>query len=99
MNQSLEGNPSPEPPQDVARHAGIRYFDTGQTHGKGISETWVGATLSNPRKEIRLATKIGTRDGEEAMRETERCLKGLKTDYRHVLHIHNLRKGGTWPRA
>jgi aryl-alcohol dehydrogenase-like predicted oxidoreductase len=77
---------------ELALDSGIRYFDTGQTYGKGISETWVGATLGDRRKEITLATKISTRDGDEAMRETERCLKRLKTDHLDVLHIHNLRK-------
>jgi len=40
--------------------------------------TW-GAALGDRRKEITLATKVSTRDGDEAMREIERCLKRRKT--------------------
>jgi uncharacterized protein len=75
---------------EVALEQGIRYFDTGQTYGKGISETWVGNALGSRRKEVVLATKISTRDGEEALRETERS-KRLKTDRIDIIHIHNLR--------
>lgn len=77
---------------ELALTSGLRYFDTGQTYGKGISETWVGNTLGEKRKDVLIATKVTTRDGEEAMRETERSLKRLKTDHIDVLHIHNLRK-------
>ena len=42
--------------------------------------TW-GAALGDRRKEITLATKVSTRDGDEAMREIERCLKRRKTDH------------------
>lgn len=77
----------------LALEQGIRYFDTGQTYGKGISETWVGNALSSRRSEVVLATKISTRDGDEAQRETERSLKRLKTDHIDILHIHNLRLG------
>ena len=78
---------------------GMVDFATGQIYGKGISETWVGAASGDRRKEITLATKISTRDGDEAMRETERRLKRLKTDHLDVLHIHNLRKETTLPRS
>jgi aryl-alcohol dehydrogenase-like predicted oxidoreductase len=75
----------------LALDQGIRYFDTGQTYGKGISETWVGNALGSRRKDVILATKISTRSGEEALRETERSLQRLKTDRIDILHIHNLR--------
>ena len=77
---------------DLAFEQGIRYFDTGQTYGKGISETWVGNALGNRRKDVVLATKISTRSGDEALRETERSLQRLKTDRIDILHIHNLRQ-------
>lgn len=76
---------------ELAFEQGIRYFDTGQTYGKGISETWVGNALGSRRNEVVLATKISTRDGDEALRETENSLRRLKTDRIDILHIHNLR--------
>lgn len=76
---------------DLAFEQGIRYFDTGQTYGKGISETWVGNALDGRRKEVVLATKISHRNGDDALRETERSLQRLKTDRLDILHIHNLR--------
>lgn len=77
---------------ESALSAGFRYFDTGQTYGKGISETWIGNALADHRKDVLIATKISTRSGEEAMKETERSLQRLRTDRIDILHIHNLRK-------
>jgi predicted aldo/keto reductase-like oxidoreductase len=74
----------------LALDSGITYFDTGQTYGRGISETWVGKGIQSRRKEVFLSTKISTRDPDEAMRETEQCLKRLRTTWLDVLHIHNL---------
>ncbi len=75
----------------VAIDLGITYIDTGQSYGKGLSESWIGKLLKGRRNEVFLATKITVRDGQEALRETERCLKRLQTDHLDLLHIHNLR--------
>lgn len=75
---------------NLAVDLGITYIDTGQAYGKGLSETWIGKVLSHRRKEVFIATKISVRDGNEALRETERCLKRLQTDHLDLLHIHNL---------
>lgn len=74
----------------LALNSGITYLDTGQTYGKGISETWLGKAIESRRKEVFLSTKISTRDPEEAKRETERCLQRLRTTWVDVIHIHNL---------
>jgi hypothetical protein len=74
----------------LALDSGITYLDTGQTYGKGISETWLGKGIESRRKEVFLSTKISTRDPEEAKRETERCLARLRTTWVDVIHIHNL---------
>lgn len=74
----------------LALDIGISYLDTGQTYGKGISETWLGKAIESRRKEVFLSTKISTRDPEEAKRETERCLSRLRTTWVDVIHIHNL---------
>jgi uncharacterized protein len=74
----------------LALDSGITYLDTGQTYGKGTSETWVGKGLKGRRDGIFVATKISTRDPDEAMRETERSLQRLQTGQIDLLHIHNL---------
>lgn len=70
---------------------GVTYIDTGQSYGKGLSEAWVGRVAATRRAEVFLATKISVRDGDEALRETERGLRRLGTDRIDLLHIHNLR--------
>jgi aryl-alcohol dehydrogenase-like predicted oxidoreductase len=77
---------------DLALSLGIAYFDTGQSYGKGLSETWIGDYLKDRRGEVFIATKISTRDGAEALRETDQCLKRLRTDHVDLIHIHNLKK-------
>ena len=54
-------------PRDVAHRVvqrafelGVRYFDTAPRYGHGISETFVGETLSSlPRQQFALSTKVG----------------------------------------
>lgn len=76
---------------NAAIDLGIRYLDTGQTYGpNGTSETWMGNALGSRRKDVFIATKISTRDPEEAMRETDRSLQRLRTTWVDLIHIHNL---------
>jgi aryl-alcohol dehydrogenase-like predicted oxidoreductase len=45
---------------DSAIEAGINFFDTADVYGdRGGSETLLGATLGNRRKDLILATKFG----------------------------------------
>lgn len=74
----------------LALDLGITYLDTGQTYGRGLSESWIGRGIQSRRKDLFLSTKISTRDGDEALRETDRCLQRLQTSYVDVIHIHNL---------
>ena len=74
----------------LALDLGVRYFDSAQNYGKGKSETWVGKALKGRRDEVFLATKIKTRDFDEALRETERSLERLQTDRIDLIHIHSL---------
>ncbi len=76
---------------NLAIDLGITYLDTGQSYGRGKSETWMGKVLERRRDEVLVATKISVRDGDEALRETERGLKRLRTDHVDILHIHNLK--------
>ena len=74
----------------LALDLGVRYFDSAQAYGNGKSETWVGKALKGRRDEVFLATKIKTRDFDEAMRETERSLERLQTDRLDLIHVHSL---------
>lgn len=69
---------------------GITYVDTAYAYGNGQSETWIGNLLGDRRKKLFLATKVSSRDGDEAMRIIEGSLKRLKTDHVDLLHIHSL---------
>lgn len=69
---------------------GITYVDTAFGYGNGQSETWVGNLLGERRKQLFLATKVGDRPGDQAMRTIEGSLKRLKTDHLDLIHIHSL---------
>jgi len=69
---------------------GIRYVDTAQSYGDGLSEERVGKVMATRRKEVFLATKVEERNGEKAMRAIEGSLKRLRTDHIDLLHVHSL---------
>ena len=69
---------------------GITYVDTAHSYGAGKSEERVGKVMAQRRKEVTLATKIGARKGDDAMRQIELSLKRLQTDHLDVMHIHAL---------
>lgn len=69
---------------------GITYFDTAYDYGAGLSETRVGKALAGKRKDIYLATKLPSRNGDAAMRILEGSLKRCQTDYFDTVHIHSL---------
>lgn len=76
---------------DAAIDAGIRYFDTAPSYGKGQSERNYGEVLAHRRSEVFLATKTGQRTYDGAMREFESSLKRLRTDHVDLLQIHGAR--------
>jgi uncharacterized protein len=73
-----------------ALELGVTYFDTAFDYGKGLSEERIGKALGEKRKDIYLATKVPTRNGDEAMRIIEGSLKRLRTGHVDTLHIHSL---------
>jgi hypothetical protein len=75
----------------LAIDSGIRYLDTAQAYGDGISETWVGIAGKDRRQELVYATKTPARKADDLLRRAEQSLKRLQTDYLDVLHIHSLR--------
>ncbi len=75
---------------NLAFDMGIRYFDTAQGYGNGISETWVGKANKGRRNEVMLATKTGARKYDDVLARCEESLKRLQTDHLDVYHIHGL---------
>lgn len=72
---------------------GLFYWDTasGYQVDKVVSEERLGKMLKHRRKEVFLATKTRKRNADESMREIERSLKRLNTDYIDLLQIHTIK--------
>jgi predicted aldo/keto reductase-like oxidoreductase len=75
---------------NLALDSGIRYFDTAQGYGNGISETWVGKATAGRRNEVFIATKTGARGYDDVLTRCDQSLQRLQTDHLDVLHIHGL---------
>lgn len=70
---------------------GINLFDTSSSYqwDAGMSsEERFGEVLSPIRDQLLISTKFDSRDPSEAMREFDRSLERMKTDYVDVLFIH-----------
>jgi predicted aldo/keto reductase-like oxidoreductase len=70
---------------------GITYIDTADDYGKDhLSEQRVGKAIQGRRDGVFIATKLSSRDPEEAKRSIELSLKSLGVDHVDLLHIHSL---------
>jgi aryl-alcohol dehydrogenase-like predicted oxidoreductase len=57
---------------DAALDAGVTFFDTADTYGRGQSETYLGVALRGRRERVVLATKFGKPMGDGAERRGSR---------------------------
>src|SRR5687768_9922273 len=80
---------------DAAIGAGVNYFDTAESYGRGKSEEFLGAALGARREEAIVATKWSMRDDlrgmstADAVRSAlEGSLKRLGTDYVDHYQLH-----------
>jgi aryl-alcohol dehydrogenase-like predicted oxidoreductase len=73
-----------------AYELGVNYFDTSPIYGP--SEDYYGKALKGIRNKIFLATKTDKRDRDGSLKEIEKSLKRLKTDYIDLWQIHHLDK-------
>lgn len=83
---------------DAALEAGITYFDTADSYGKGRSEAFLSAALGSRRSEVVIATKWGSplslsegeRAGDPALiaRRLDDSLRRLGTDYVDHYQLH-----------
>jgi hypothetical protein len=77
---------------EYALNNGFYYWDTASSYGSGdvISEARLGKILKHRRNEVFLATKVHSREPEEARRLIEQSLDRLQTDYLDILQIHSV---------
>ena len=80
----------------------INHWDTADVYGDGLSESIIGKMWDIvPRKNIFLATKVGWDKGnynhwyhpKQMIKNMERSLKNLKTDYVDLIYLHHCNFG------
>jgi len=71
-----------------AYELGVNYFDTSPIYGP--SEDYYGHAIPSFRNDIILATKSDKRDGDGALKDIEKSLERLKTDWIDVWQIHHV---------
>ena len=71
---------------------GLYYWDTANQYGgKDFkSEERYGLVLKDRRREVFLATKVGERTYDSAMRQLEESLKRLQTDHLDICQVHSV---------
>src|SRR5947209_2134115 len=85
---------------DLARDAGVNFFDTANSYGNGESEALLGKTLKGRRREAVVATKFfnpmgpGPNDSGMSrlhiMQAIEDSLERLQTDHVDLYYIHHV---------
>jgi aryl-alcohol dehydrogenase-like predicted oxidoreductase len=84
-------NTSPEESSELVRLAyqsGVNYFDVAPSYGN--AETRMGPALEPYRKNVFLACKTARRTRDEALRELDRSLELLRTDYFDLYQLHHV---------
>lgn len=86
----------PEKSVEILNYAldhGLYYWDTAHDYifNNVVSEERLGLVLKDRRDEVFLATKVGERTYDGAMRHLEESLKRLKTDHLDLYQIHLIR--------
>ena len=69
---------------------GVNYIDTAPAYGMGSSESNIGGVMTYRRREAFLATKTGDRSYDGTMRQVEKSLTRLKTDYLDLYQLHDM---------
>ena len=74
---------------------GINFIDTANVYSHGTSEKFIGNTLKKlniPREKVVLASKVYFNEGhlkkDAILREIDKTLKNLQTDYLDLYQIH-----------
>lgn len=94
---AVAGNPGKaEAVVSRALDLGINYVDTAA--GYGDSEENIGRVMRERREEAFLASKTEERSYDGAMREFERSLERLQTDYLDLYQLHGVHRRDGWER-
>jgi L-galactose dehydrogenase len=77
--------------------AGINFFDSSPSYGKGLAEERLGKVLRGRRQEVIVGTKAGKYGADELDFSADRIRRGfedslrrLGTDYVDILQLHNV---------
>ena len=74
---------------ETALEGGIRFFDTAEGYGDGLSERRYGKFLTPKyREDVFLMTKTGAYTAKEARKHLEGSLRRMDTDYIDLWQIH-----------
>jgi L-galactose dehydrogenase len=80
-----------------AMDAGINFFDSSPSYGKGLAEERLGKVLRGRRDEIIVGTKAGKYGPDEQDFSADRIRRGIEdslrrlgTDYVDILQLHNV---------
>lgn len=71
----------------AAYDSGINFFDTARAYTD--SEEKIGQALADVRRDIVIATKTHARNKKELLKNLEKSLTKLKTDYIDIYQLHN----------
>lgn len=69
---------------------GVNYIDTAPAYNLGGSESNIGRVMKHRREEVFLATKTGSRSYSGTMRQVEKSLSRLQTDYLNLYQLHDM---------
>ena len=80
----------------AALDAGVTFFDTSDSYGRGRSEEYLGRALAGVRQDVLIATKFGSEMGEGmrgaragyVTQAVEASLRRLGTDYIDLYQLH-----------
>ena len=76
---------------ETAIEEGIRFFDTAQQYGRGLSERRMGEFLTPKYRDvIYLMTKTQATDAARARRDMDQCRKRLNVDTIDLMQLHHL---------
>ncbi len=91
----LESEATAEAVIKAALEEGVRFFDTAESYGNGLSEERFGRHLTpQHRDDIFLMTKTTARDGDTARQHLEGSLRRMRTDRIDLWQLHALASPG-----
>lgn len=88
--ERVDRTPEAEKIINRAIDLGVNYIDTAPAYGMGGSESNIGRVMSYRRRDVFLATKTGDRSYDGTMRQVEKSLTRLQTNYIDLYQLHDM---------